>query len=54
MVIYDSKTHYVLWTLTNTVEYANTAKNRERNLNDAITALASQFDQLTGKQAAAH
>jgi hypothetical protein len=54
LVIYDRKTHYVLWTLTNTLEFASTEKNRERNFSDAILAVAAQFDQLTGKQAAAH
>lgn len=54
LTIYDRKAHYILWTLNQKVEFANRGNNRDHNFDDAISALASKFEQLAGKQATAH
>jgi hypothetical protein len=48
LTVYDRKTHYVLWTLTQTVEYAVLQKTHDRNFDTAIGYLAGQFLSLTG------
>jgi hypothetical protein len=55
LVIYDRKTHYALWTLTRSVEFAFLQKTHDRNFDEAVSALARDFGQLSGKPpAAAH
>ena len=55
LVIYDRKSHYVLWTVTESVEYAILQKTHDRNFDDALTSLLNQFLALSGKgPAAAH
>jgi hypothetical protein len=51
LTIYDRSTHYVLWTLTRTVDYAILQKTHDRNFDQAIDAIASQFEALSGKPA---
>lgn len=53
LAIVDQKTHYTLWTLTRMIDYAFLQKTHDRNFDDAVTTLASQFEALTGKQPAA-
>jgi hypothetical protein len=49
LVIYDRKSHYVLWTLTQAVGAANTQKTHDRNFDAAIFVLMEKFQQLAGK-----
>ena len=47
LVIYDRKTHFILWTLTESVDVAFLQKTHDRNLDDAIRSIVAQFKQLT-------
>jgi hypothetical protein len=47
LVIYDRKTHYILWTLTESIDVALLQKTHDRNLDDAISAIVAEFQQLT-------
>jgi len=49
LVIYDRKTHFVLWTLSESVEPAVGQKNHDRTFDDALTVLQQKLDTLTGK-----
>lgn len=51
--IYDRKTHYVLWTLTQPIQWAILQKTHDRNFDDALAAIVSQFEALSGKPASA-
>jgi len=55
LVIYDRKTHYVLWAFTQSIEIAFLQKTHDRNFDDALTAILLEFESLSGKaQAATH
>jgi len=54
LVVYDRKTHYVLWALTESVEGAVGQKAHERNFDSALKALLEDFELLTGKAPAAN
>ncbi len=55
LVIYDRKTHYVLWALTESVEFAFLQKTHDRNFDDAIGRLVADFGRVRHAQApAAH
>jgi hypothetical protein len=47
-VIYDRKTHYVLWAFTESVENAILQKTHDRNLDNAITAIVQDFEKVSG------
>jgi hypothetical protein len=49
LVIYDAKTHYVLWALTQSIEIAYLQKTHDRNFDQALSSLMSQFEQVSGK-----
>jgi hypothetical protein len=49
LTVYDRKTHYALWTLTRTAEYAYLQKTHDHNFDTALAAIASQFEALGGK-----
>lgn len=49
LVVYDRKTHYILWTLTESIEVALLQKTHDRNFNDALSSILLNFQQLTGK-----
>ncbi len=51
LVVYDRKTHYVLWTLTRSVEFAFRQKMHDRNFDDALNLLLDDFLAVAGKQA---
>jgi hypothetical protein len=53
LVIYDRKTHYILWTFTESVERAFLQKTHDRNFDDALSALLQDFRTLAGKAPAA-
>lgn len=54
LTVYDRKTHYVLWTLTRNIDVAFLQKTHDRNFDDALAMLVSQFEALSGKQPAAN
>ncbi len=49
LVIYDRKTHYVFWTLTQSIGVAMLQKTHDRNFDDALSNLLLDFQQLAGK-----
>ena len=53
LVVYDRKTHYVLWAFTESIEIAFLQKTHDRNFDDALTAVLVDFEALTGKPPAA-
>jgi hypothetical protein len=53
LVIYDRKTHYILWTLTQSIEMAYLQKTHDRNFDAALSALLLDFQTLAGKAPAA-
>jgi hypothetical protein len=55
LVVYDGKTHYILWTVTQSVEYAILQKTHDKNFDMALTEVLNQFLKIAGKPpAAAH
>ncbi len=55
MVVYDRATHYVLWAFTQSIEIAFLQKTHDRNFDDAVTAILTEFEALSGKgPSAAH
>ena len=50
LVVYDAKTHYVLWAFTATVEIAFLQKTHDHTFDEALTSIVSQFEALSGKQ----
>jgi hypothetical protein len=48
LVIYDRKTHYILWTCTQSVEYAVMQKSHDKNFDAAVSAILQQFLQVAG------
>lgn len=55
LVIYDGKTHYILWTVTSSIELAFLQKTHDKNFDMALSSLLNQFLQRAGKPpAAAH
>lgn len=53
LVIFDRKTHYVLWALTESIDHAVGAKAHNRNFDDAIAALTTELKRLTAPSAPA-
>lgn len=49
LVVYDQKTHYVLWTITKSIEIALLQKTHDRNFDDALNRVLSGFQTITGK-----
>jgi hypothetical protein len=55
LVVYDGKTHYILWTVTSSIELAFLQKTHDKNFDMALTAVLDQFLKIAGKPpAAAH
>jgi hypothetical protein len=55
LVVYDRKTHYVLWAFTRSIEIAYKQKTHDHNFDEALTAILLEFESLTGKaQAVTH
>jgi hypothetical protein len=55
LVVYDRKTHYVLWAFTQSIDVAFLQKTHDRNFDEALTAILLEFEALSGKaQAATH
>lgn len=49
LTIYDRKTHYVLWTITESIEQALLQKTHDHNFDIALSAVLRDFEQVTGK-----
>jgi len=49
LVIYDRKTHYVLWVMTESIEAAIGQKNHDHTFDNALNALVQDFETLAGK-----
>ena len=49
LVVYDRKTHYILWTFTQSIQVALLQKTHDRNFDDALTAIVKGFEDLSGK-----
>jgi hypothetical protein len=55
LVVYDRKTHYVLWAFTQSIEIAYLQKTHDHNFEIALTAVLLEFESLSGKaQAVTH
>jgi hypothetical protein len=55
LVVYDGKTHYVLWAFTQSIDIAFLKKTHDRNFDDALSTLLLEFESLAGKaKTAAH
>ena len=52
LVVYDAKTHFVLWALTQSIEVAFLQKTHDRNFEDALNFILMEFEALSGKTAA--
>ncbi len=48
LVVYDRPTHYILWTISQTVDQANLQKTHDKNFDDALAMLAGQFVTAAG------
>jgi hypothetical protein len=51
LVIFDGKTHFVLWALTESIDEALVQKTHDRNFDDAMALLVTDLKNLTGKTA---
>lgn len=49
LVVYDRKSHYVLWALTQSIQVALLQKTHDRNFDDALNAILLEFESMTGK-----
>jgi len=49
LVVYDRKTHFVLWAVTESIEVAYLQKTHDHNFDNALTAILVDFETLTGK-----
>jgi hypothetical protein len=50
-VVYDGKTHYILWTVTSSIELAYLQKTHDKNFDIALTEILNQFLKIAGKPA---
>ena len=51
LTIYDRKSHYILWTLTESIGVASFQRTHDRNFDQTLNLLVADFQQLTGKNA---
>jgi hypothetical protein len=49
LVVYGSQSHYVLWTITQSIEPAVLQKNQDKNLDQALGGVLSRFLFIAGK-----
>jgi hypothetical protein len=49
LTVYDRKSHYILWTLSESIGVALLQKTHDRNFDDALSALLFDFLRLAGK-----
>lgn len=43
LMVYDQKSHFLLWELTEWIDFANLQKTHDRNFDQALTALRDDF-----------
>jgi hypothetical protein len=53
LVVYDRKTHYLLWAFTESIEIAYLQKTHDHNFDDALTNILVDFEALAGKASTA-
>jgi hypothetical protein len=51
LVVWDRKTHYVLWALTQSIEQANLQKTHDRNFDDALAQLVKDLEAVVSPEA---
>jgi hypothetical protein len=49
LTVYDRKSHYVLWTVTQSIDVAFLQKTHDRNFDQALGAVVNSFLQVAGK-----
>ncbi len=49
MVVYDRRSHYVLWAFTQSIEIALLQKTHDRNFDGAVTAILQEFESISGR-----
>ena len=49
LAIYDRKTHYTLWTITEAIQTALSQKNRDKEFDASLNMVLSKFLRLAGK-----
>jgi hypothetical protein len=49
LVIYEAKSHYVLWALTESIGEAYVQKTHDRNFDDAVAALVGDLKELVSR-----
>ena len=49
LAVYDRKTHYALWTITQSVYFAFLQKTHDHNFDEALTDVLNQFLSVAGK-----
>ena len=49
LTVYDRRTHYVLWTITQSVDLAFLQKTHDHNFDQALTAVLNLFLAIAGK-----
>lgn len=49
LAVYDAKSHYILWTITRTIEGCARQSTCDKNFDTALSDVLHQFLQITGK-----
>jgi hypothetical protein len=52
LTVYDRKTHYVLWAMTESIDVAFLQKTHDRNFDQALMTLTYDFEIISGKMPA--
>lgn len=47
LIIYDQKSHFILWALTETIQPADFQKTHDRNFDESLSALIADLKRLT-------
>jgi hypothetical protein len=53
LAVFDAKSHFLLWAMTEGIEPANLQKTHDHNFDAALNALLGDFEALTGRSSAA-
>lgn len=48
LVIYDQKSHYILWVLTETIQPATLQKTHDRNFDESLSQLIAELKNVSG------
>jgi hypothetical protein len=49
LIVYDRKTHYILWTVTESIDAADSQKSHDKNFDLALTEVLNEFLYIGGK-----